>query len=299
MTARLDRFNWDDIKVFLVVSRAGTIRRAAQMLKTNHATVSRRLTALEAALDSRLFDRSKEGLVATQLGEELLPHALKVERDIAAATRCVIGRDTRPAGVIHVSIPGFFARTVVMEDIAKFAATYETVQLAIDFSNSIANLERREADVSIRFAHEVTDDVVGRKLVHLTKAAYCSPEYAAKMQDNQGEGLNWIGWNEREDRDSAAWISTTPYPKATLRHRCFNSAGQIALAAVGEGLAMLPCCMGDTLSELVRAPYQKPQSDRWIWLLVHRDLQHTARIRLFLDFMAERILARRAQFDAA
>lgn len=291
-------FDWDDLKYFLAVVEAGTLRGGASRIEANHVTVARRLSLLEEKLGSRLFDRSRSGLVLTQLGEDLLPHAKRVEEEILAASRAIAGRDAHPSGVIRVSFPHALAETSIMEDLARFSDLYPDIELDISMTNNIVDLTRREADVSIRIAHEVTEDVVGRRLVDLTAAYYCSPEYAEKIQDNEGEGLGMMGWFEAEGADYADWIADSPYPKARLRHRVREIVPQLSLAAAGMGMARLACCLGDRHPGLVRAPFQKPTPHRSLWLLLHKDLRTTARIRLFVDFLAHEIREREKEFSA-
>lgn len=87
MTQDGQEFDWDDLKVFLAVARAGTLRGAAEASGANHTTLTRRLSILEDRIGSRLFDRSKAGLVLTQLGEDLLPYAQRVEDEMVSAAR--------------------------------------------------------------------------------------------------------------------------------------------------------------------------------------------------------------------
>lgn len=296
MPHRLAAFDWGDLRFFLAVARAGTIRGGADAIGANHTTVSRRLVALEQAIDARLFDRTKNGLRLTPLGEELLPNALRVEEEIAAASRIVAGRDSRPTGPIYLSLPPFMALSSIVGDIAAFSHLHNDIDIHLEVSNAFANLERREADVSIRYAYEVTDDVVGRRLVRCSKAVYCAPEYAEKINDDGGVGLTWIGWAEDEGETTAPWVKNSPFPHAKIRHRVNEGVPQLALAAAGVGLTYLPCFVGDLHPGIVRAPFHHPVADRSIWLLLHRDLKKTTRIRLFLDFLAERITSRKRQF---
>ncbi|WP_051555941.1 LysR family transcriptional regulator [Kordiimonas gwangyangensis] len=53
--------NWDDLKIFLAVAEAPSMRIAAKGLRISHSTVSRRIEALEGALGARLFDRLPDG----------------------------------------------------------------------------------------------------------------------------------------------------------------------------------------------------------------------------------------------
>jgi len=288
--------DWDDLKYFLAVARSGTLRGGATALKVNHTTLSRHLAVLEDRVGSRLFDRSKSGLALTQLGEDLMPHAERIEEEMAAASRVIIGRDTQPSGTIHVSLPHGLAMTSIMDDFTAFADAYPEIDLNLQFSNQVADLTRREADISFRIASEVTDDVVGRRLVDMSQAAYCSRDYANNVRDNDGEGLEFIGWHEPLGDTTAPWITKSWYPKATLRHRVSELVPLITLAASGLGMAYLACNLGDRHPDLIRAPFQKPLPYRSIWLLLHRDLKNTARVRLFVDFLAGRITSRRNEF---
>ena len=297
MPKRFSEVNWDDLKYFLAVAQEGTVRSAAELLRTNHATVSRRLTSLESSLGARLFDRSREGLKLTQLGEEMRPYAENVAEEIASASRTVAGRDHKPSGPIYVTLPPFLFSSSIGTDLAAFGQEYGDIDIHLDVSNSLADLDRREADISIRYVHEVTDDVVGRVLVNCKRAAYCSPEYAKQIKDNRGRGLHFIGWDEPESAKTAKWIKETDYPEATLRHRAMEGWPHIVFARAGVGLTLIPAFVGDWTDGLVRAPYQSPTPDRKLWVLMHRDLRKNAKIRVFVDFLTNRIRSRRDEFE--
>lgn len=183
-----------------------------------------------------------------------------------------------------------------IDDVAAFAAMHPEIDLHMSFSDDVVNLARREADISLRVADEVIDNVVGRKLVPMSWAAYCSKDYAAKVRNNEGEGLHVIGW-ENPETDAAIRRAMSPhYPKAELRHRVSDMIALAHAAGAGMGMAYLACNMGDRSPHLVRAPFQKPQSAYYVWLLLHRDLRNTARVRLFVDFIAERAQVRKNEF---
>lgn len=291
--------NWDDLKYFLAVARTGTLRGGADNIQVNHTTLTRRLSVMEERVGSRLFDRSKQGLVLTQLGEDLMPHAERVEAEMTAASRVIVGQDAQPSGTVYITLPHGLAMTSLMDDFAAFADLYPEITLNMNFTNDIRDLTRREADVSLRVAGEVTDDVVGRKLVQMSQAAYCTRDYAERITDNGGEGLHLIGWHEPEEAMTAEWVKDSYYPKATLKHRVSELVPLITLTASGLGMAYLACNLGDRHPNLIRAPFQKPMPYRSIWLLLHRDLRNTARVRLFVDFLAERVQSRRNEFWVA
>ncbi|MDH3232353.1 MAG: LysR family transcriptional regulator [Alphaproteobacteria bacterium] len=287
----LSAFDWDDLKVFLAVARAGSLRGAARALGVNHATVTRRLKALEAGLGTTVFDRTPDAFVLAQAGEELLRSAERIEDEILAAQRLIAGRDADPAGVVRISMPWAVMHGFLAEKIVAFSVRYPTIELDIELSDAFSDLSRREADVSIRMAHEVTDDVVGRRLGQYAKAIYASPEFfkSRDPSDRQNGEAVWIGWGGEEAAGRASWTRQTPFPELAVRHRMPTHALQVAAAKAGLGLTMLPCFLGDTEPGLVRAPGASPIPDRSLWLLLHDDLRKAARVRAFVDFIAEAI----------
>lgn len=299
----MDRFlsiDWDDLRFFLAVDRAGTLRGAARALGVNHATVTRRLAALERDLDTRLFDRRPEGLTPSQAGEDLLGAAEKVEEELFAAQRRIGGRDSSPRGIVRLSVPPAMLRSFLTRELAAFARRNSGIELDVDASHSYSDLARREADVSIRMAEEVTEDLVGRRVIGYRKAIYASPAYLKTA----GNGSNfdpavhsWIGWGE--GLPYAAWPRDTPFPDLPVRHRLFSNFLQIEAAKDGLGLAFLPCFLADPEPGLVRVPGTGTLSGKSIWVLYHSDLRRTARVRTFIDFIIPAILKHRPLLEGA
>lgn len=287
MRRRPSDMNWDDLKFFLAVARAGSLHRAARDLMANRTTISRRLESLETSIEAKLFFRRRAGLELTALGHELVPHAEKMEEEIASVARRIASSAGVDHGMVRLSMPHFFARTFIMDILTEFADQNPDIQLRIDLNRAIANLDHREADVSLRYAHEVSDDVVGRKLGTAMQAVYCSPNLVDKITEQSGAGLHWIGTYEPEGDITADWIARSPFPDATLRHRMTEGAPLIAMMKAGAGLAMLPCFVGDTISGLVRTPFQTIRKDKDLWLLLHQDMRNDPRVRKLVEFLAK------------
>ncbi len=298
MADRNSSIDWDDLRVFLAVLRSGSLRGAARMLGLNHATVNRRLKALEAGFGSQLFDRSRDGFVPTQAGEDLLGSAERVEDEMFKSQRHIAGRDANLNGEVKVSLPYAIMRGFLAADLCSFSDLYPGIDLDLDLTDRFSDLARLEADVSIRMAHERTDDVLGRRLVQYSKAIYAAPEVANNLDPTAGtfdESRIWIGWHGGDGQNT--WIRGTPYPNLPTRHNLPLHALQMEAARAGMGLAMLPCFLGDRDSGLVRVPGTAPIPDRSIWLLSRPDLRRTARVRAFVDFIAAAILDHRALLE--
>ena len=85
--------NWDDLRIFVAIGRAGGIAAAARTLRLDHSTVVRRLAGLEAAMDVRLADRLPTGVRLTPVGQALFAHAERIEAEV----RFAAGDSTAPA----------------------------------------------------------------------------------------------------------------------------------------------------------------------------------------------------------
>ena len=286
--------NWDAIRIFLAVARAGTLRGAAEALTVNHATVARALGMLETNLETRLFDRSRLGLKLTQAGEDLIETAERMQSEAQTIQRRLLGRDALPSGRVRVSVPPLLAYKFLAGPFTEFARTYREIDLDVSITNRFADLSRREEDVSIRIARDVEDDVVGRRLIQYVKGVYASPAYLEARPDlciGDGADAEWIGWGDDDPKPD--WVRASPFPNAPLRHAMPEAVLQLEAAAAGLGLTYLPAFIGDSDPRLQRVPGIEPFEDRSIWLLLHGDLRNTARVRAFVDFMAEKILKKR------
>jgi DNA-binding transcriptional LysR family regulator len=286
--------DWGDLPYFLAIARSGSLRAAAGSLHVNHATIARRLANLETDYAVRLFERSVDGLVLTQAGEELLPIAEQAEAAVLGARRKLSGLDNRPSGTVRITLPPSLAYIFVSPFLSRFAATYPDIDLDIQITNSFQDLTKHEADVSIRMTFSVMDDVVGRKVIQYAKGIYASRGY---IEDHRGKfsgdgtGLTWIGWGDAEEHPE--WARSSPFPAAKLRHDAPEGVMQRQLARDGMGMTFLPCFAADPEPELQRVPNTSIVADRSIWLLLHSDLRTTSRVRAFVDFMAKEILRQR------
>ncbi|MFT4584414.1 MAG: DNA-binding transcriptional LysR family regulator [Gammaproteobacteria bacterium] len=284
--------DWDDLRFFLAVARRGSIRGAAALLAVNHSTVSRRIDALEKKLGTRLFERLPSGYFITHSGEEMRLSAESIEAEFHAIDRRVVGHDARPSGLLRVTLLDAMAQKLLMTDIVRFNNAHPGIELELIASDSIANLSKREADVAIRISNDPPDNLVGRRVVKLATASYASVDYLARhtLPDAKSD-LTWIGWDNPVS--DPQWVRDGPYPQVPARNRINSSLLQLEAAKAGMGMVVLPCFLGDAEPSLRRVAPGTATPLWEIWLLTHEDLRRTARVRLFMDFMADAILAKK------
>jgi DNA-binding transcriptional LysR family regulator len=265
------------------------------MLGVNHATVRRAIDALEESLKTRMFDRHGRGLILTQTGELLLEHTKEIEQQTIQIQRKLAGLDSRPTGAIRVSLPPSFALGFISPILAGFSEEFPEIDVHLIPTNKIANLAKAEADVSIRSAYEVDDDVVGRRLVRYNIAAFASPGYLERHPEllaGVGKDAQWIGFGAKRN-----WVNETPFPDAKTRYIFPEVYSQIAAASEGLGMAWIPGFLGDAEPRLIRIPGAAVLPSRSIWLLLHGDLRHTARVRAFVDYVADYVQRNKSMFS--
>ena len=203
--------NWDDLKIFLAVAEAPSMRAAAKQLKVSHTTVSRRIECLEESLGTRLFDRRSDGYRLTDAGQDLLPIALQTDDSLHAFDRSVAGRDSALEGQVCVTIPDALAVSLFMPLFLSFMDENPGIQIKVHDSLQIFDLSRREADVAIRFTNNPPDHLIGRRLGNMHQAAYATQDYVRHHRPDQANSTaRWIGWGMPEDRPN--WIARSPFP---------------------------------------------------------------------------------------
>ena len=130
--------DWDSLQYFLMVARHGTLARAGQALQVDATTVSRRVSALESALQQTLFERAPTGFVLTAAGRALVPHA---EAMAAAAARIHSAGDGGAAlsGQLRISVSEGFGNSFIAPRLAAFVAAHPELEIDLVASSGFLN----------------------------------------------------------------------------------------------------------------------------------------------------------------
>ncbi|HVI89938.1 MAG TPA: LysR family transcriptional regulator [Dongiaceae bacterium] len=292
--------DWNDLRLVLAITQAGSLTGAAQALGVNHSTAFRRLNQLEAQLGVRLFERLPGGLYqATAAGEQMMQTAERIEAETAALDRDLAGRDHRLTGQLRVTSSETLAHHLLTRELARFRQQHPGIVVELAIDNRILSLSRREADIALRPARPKEGDLFGRKLADVGWALYAAPELLAggprlkKLDDIAAYPV--IGWGADVSGIKAAdWLADLVAP-GKWAYRTNSLVNQLAAARAGIGLAVLPCYLGD-LDPGVQRVLPVPIADltRELWIVTHSDLKGTARIRAFFDIVGEGLAAQRA-----
>lgn len=282
--------NWDDLKFVLAIASAGTVTKAARGLGVTHSTVSRRLSALEERMATRLFERLPEGFVPTTAGEEAVAAARRMEAEILALDTRITAQDAELEGPLRVTAAQLLFQVQLAEIMRQFSERHPRIELEMVAANEKLSLHRREADIAVRVTDTPGDSLFGRLATGQRRGYYMARSFA-----RQHQGLLEAG----RSRDALACVTfkwwgrgvpkeiRTRYPSAFIRLVADDMIALHAAVRTGMGIGRLPCFLGDLDPELIRVPGIELSRYLDIWVLTHPDLKNVARIRAFLRFAAD------------
>lgn len=281
MNAQLS--NWDDLRVFLAVARAGSLSGAARSLGVNHSTVFRRIAGFEEVLGVRLFERLPTGYALTPAGEETLRIVERVEEDVATLDRTVTGQDLRLSGTVRITATDMLAFWLLPDHLRRFRDSYPGIEVEIVVSNAALDLSRRETDIALRIGNTPPETLVGRRVGRLDFAVYGAPDYLAAHPGADLAQHDWIGLDSAHAPLTRRFEQFLPGVRPAVRSN--SVACTVRLTKAGLGLAVLPCAIADQKPDLTRVADLPGTFSLDLWLLTHEDLRHTARIRAVLEFL--------------
>ncbi len=288
---------WDDYRFFLAVARESSVRKASNVLGVNRSTVLRRIVRFEEKQGVRLFERMPGGYFTTPAGDELLAYAEKMEALTNDAERQIAGRDKQLRGTIHISLPSELANYILMPEFAAFSRSHPDIELKILSAYDMPDLAKREADVAIHISNDPPDDLVGRRVVKVARAAYVGADYPDcgigpdKANAGRQPHRHWIGWST--DPSSFQWVEDSDFPDLQVGAIITDPYSTVKALELGMGMTVLPCFMGDSEPGLRRFPPGNLQWQMDLWVLTHKDLRNTARIRKFTNCVAQALIGHR------
>lgn len=280
-------FDWEDLRYFSAFAQEQSLSSAARRLKVDHATVARRISALEAMLNMKLVDRRPRSYVLTPDGERIANLALRMESESFAVERTALAGQQGFAADVKVSAPPALACALIAPHLANLRQQYPQLSLQLLGSSGNASLTRRDADIAIRLSRPTEPDLVARKATTITFGLYGSADY---LESTTTAELSFIAYDESmEQTTQQVWLRKQANGRPILLRS--NDLGMQAVAAkAGLGLAVLPDFLGEKHA-LKAAAIVGPALVRDVWLVTHNDIRNTAAIQAVMAFLVECLTA--------
>lgn len=290
------KLDWNSARAFCATADAGSLSAAARKLGLTQPTLSRQVASLEAGLGVTLFERVGKRLVLTDTGLALLEHARTMAAAADALALAAEGKTQDVSGRVVISATDVFSAYLLPEIIAHVRELAPQLTLVVVSTDSISDLRRREADIAIRHVRPTEPELIGRLVVEMTAHFYAAQSWVARNGLPQSVAdlgkVDMLGFEPVErfvEHLSTAGIALTS-------DQCrIVSANAVALfemtrRGLGVGLMLRECA--ERMPELVRLLPELSGTRVPVWLVSHRELHTSKRVRLVFDAIAERLAPR-------
>jgi len=262
--------NWDDIKVFLAVSRRRKLSSAAADLRLDETTVSRRLKRLEEDLGHTLFERVRSGHELTVHGNRLLAHAEQIESETEAISPAKRKSRNEPTGTLRISVAEGFGAQVLAPVLGQFTTLYPEIDIELVSGSGFLSLSKREADVAIGLTRSKSKRIISQSLTTYGLHLYGSREYLAS-------NTPIISIDDLADHTLVDYIDDLLFsdelryfveaiPMVRPKIRSTSIMAQKQLVQAGTGLAILPDFLVDP--EFLKVLPEEIYLTRQFWLRV-------------------------------
>jgi DNA-binding transcriptional LysR family regulator len=285
-------FDWNHVRAFLATADEGSYSAAARALGIAQPTVGRQVAALEAELGVTLFERAGRGFGLTASGLELVEHVRAMSEAAFRVSRIAAGQAVSLEGRISITASEVVATYLLPPLVAKLRALHPGIEVQIVASNTPQDLRIREADIAIRSFRPTETELIARKVRDSAAYLYASPKYLEAL----GPGLTreslsratFIGFDYTDTFRKglgALGLALTPenFPLVSQSQHV-----QWALVRAGAGIAIMIAEVGDA-DPGVRRVLDLPPIPIPMWLVTHRDVRTSRRVRVVVDFLAEEL----------
>jgi DNA-binding transcriptional LysR family regulator len=272
---------WDDLRFLLAVAEAGSVNAAAGRLGVNHATVLRRIGAFEARTGVTLFQKSARGYRLDPGAAPIMDAIRAVEAAVGAVDRAMAGEEARMTGALTITSTDSLSEAILPRHLRAFQRAHPNMSVKLKSTNARLNLGEMDADVTIRPAQDLPDELVGRCVGTMTFRVYGTAE---RLADKRAP---WLGVSELlEGSPIGAWQRAQPDMNIVFRADSFMTLAATAVA--GVGMAMLPDCVAQRFPELEAAPDAGPNAgpvlSTNLWVAAHRDVADAPRLAICRRF---------------
>jgi DNA-binding transcriptional LysR family regulator len=291
--------DWDNVRVFLAVARGGQFVAAARRLRLDHATVSRRIAALEATLGAKLFDRRTTGAKLTSAGERFLGAAEEMESAFLHAQAEIGDRSVELTGVVRIGAPDGFSTYYLAAALRDFAERHPGIVIQLVPTPQVIPLARREVDIVVVLDKPEAGRFVARKLTDYSLGIYASAAYLqarkppCAVADLAGHRL--IGYVEEHAFSAALGYVRELYDGAPTLFECTSAVTQLEALRAGLGLGVVHDFIARRFADLTRVLPER-RAVRGYWVVTHEDTRGLGRIRAVHDHLVAAVERDRGEF---
>jgi DNA-binding transcriptional LysR family regulator len=293
MDWRSVHFDWNRARAFLVAAEEGSFSAAARALRTAQPTIGRQVTALEEELGVVLFERIGSKLRLTPAGADLAEHVRAMGEAATRVSLAATGQSLALEGSVCVTASELIAAYLLPPVVARLRREHPGIEIEIVASNAVRDLRRREADIAVRNVKPTSPDLVARKIDDRAARPYATPEYVARIGAPRTVAelgrAEYFGFDRTERMIEYLTRMGVPVTAASFPIVTENHLVQWELAKQGVGVCFVMEEVGDAEPRVQRLVPDFPPLPVPVWLVAHRELLTSRRMRVVFDLLAEEL----------
>ncbi len=284
-------FDWNQVRAFLATAEEGSLSAAARALGQTQPTLSRQVAALEEDLGVTLFERAGRAMALTEAGRDLMEH-VRIMADAATKVSLVAsGQSQTVEGKVVITATGAMATYYLPPIIRRIRDEAPGITLDIVTSNEVQDLTRREADISIRHARPTQPDLIAKLVGDSAAHLYASEDYIKSLGPIQTlkdiENADFIGFDRNDEliaEMARHGLNLTP-DNFTVNARAGTVMRELVVQGLGIGFLTRDVeKMEPRIKAILPDKITLPVP---VWLVTHRELHTSKRIRVVYDILSE------------
>lgn len=288
---RMKDMDWNLARAFCATADTGSLSAAARRLGLTQPTLSRQVAALETALGVTLFERIGKRLAITEAGLGLIEHARAMAAAADAMALAATGRAQDVGGQVCISATDAVAAYVLPEIVNRIRKAAPQISIAILSSNTLSDLRRREADIAIRHVRPTEPELIGRLITETTAHFYAAKRWVKKHGEpatvaDLARG-DLLAFEDAERFAAHLQAAGIPLSAESFSIASANSVVIWEMVRRGLGVGMMLREIAVRTPEVVRLLPDLPGIKAPIWLVTHREVRSSPRVRLVFDILAE------------
>lgn len=293
MDWRSVNFDWNRARAFLVTVEEGSLSAAARALGLTQSTLGRQVTALEQELGTVLFERVGRGLTLTPSGLELVEHVRGMGEAASRVSLSASGKSQSIEGSVCISASEVDAAFRLPPIVANLREQEPGIDIEIVATNVESDLRRREADIAIRNYRPTQPNLIAKKVGDINGRIFAATSYLQHLGNptapKEYANAHFIGFNRSGELIEAMKLFGLSLTQKNYPIISKSQLIQWEHVKQGLGIGIMSEDIGDEEPKVQQVLPQLNPLIVPVWLVAHRELHTSRRVRFVFDLMAEEL----------
>ncbi len=283
-------FDWNQARAFLATAQEGSLSAASRALGLTQPTLGRQVSALEDSLGVVLFERVGRSLVLTDAGRDVLGHVQAMGDAASRFSLAVSGQSEQVDGHVAITATDIMSCYHLPPILKRLREVAPGIDVTVVSSNSIQNLMRREADIAIRHGRPTEPDLIAKLVGEMTGHLYATRDYLERAgwpkSAEEVARCDFVGFDDHDRMVALLNANGLPVTRKNIRYASADGVAAWSMIRAGLGVGPMSRSAAEFTPE-VEMVFPELSVPFPVWLVVHRELHTSKRIRLVFDLLAD------------